>query len=169
MIFVPRRNIYTRRPYWQRGSVSVTPFANAAQQSVSGGVVTVSGETGISSVGAGNQTVRVDFLQDGTIDKFETQSGSTQLDVATDWIIPNTGADSTFDVRHISPTGDPFDISAAAVNVWVNLGSNRSWGYIDTDPSAFAIQNGGATFQIRKDGGAVIDSAIYSMLANRTS
>lgn len=36
MIFVPRKNIYTRLPRWQRGSVSVTSFANAAQQNSEG-------------------------------------------------------------------------------------------------------------------------------------
>lgn len=38
MIFVPRKNIYTLKgPKWQRGSVSMSAFANAAQQGAGGG------------------------------------------------------------------------------------------------------------------------------------
>lgn len=132
------------------------------------GVVTVSGET-ISSQGIGFQTATVIFRADGTTDKFTTQTGTTQIDVATDWIIPNDAADSTYEVRYTSLVGDAFTFFAAAEDVWVDLGSDRQWGYRDTNSNFFVLKTGTATFEIRKDGGAVIASATYSITANMTT
>lgn len=67
MIFVPRKNIYTLKgPKWQRGSVSMSAFVNAAQQGAGGG----GGEAFNEDITVGNET----YCVDGTSD-FYTEYG----------------------------------------------------------------------------------------------
>lgn len=149
--------------------MSFIHFDATTAASAGGAIVSVSGET-IGSAGVGSQLARLDFLAVGTVFKFETSSGNNQIDSATDWIIPNGAASSDYDVRYINLSGDAFTFSAASENTWIDLGSDRSWGYIDSNPAPFELLFGFATFQIRLGpSGPVLDSATYTLAANRTS
>ncbi len=136
--------------------------------SVMVGTVSVSGEA-IGSIGVGSQLVRLDFLAVGTVFAFSTQLGNNQIDSATDWIIPNGEASSDYEVRYTTHTGDAFTIFATTENNWINIGANRSYGFIDSDPGGFFFKFASAVFEIRKNGGPVLDSATYTFFANRTS
>lgn len=132
------------------------------------GDVTVSGEY-ISDIGAASAcTAGVRFNSDGTVDKL-VHGTWYQIDASTDWIDPNGDADSTYDVRitNVSWTaGSSFNVSAAAEDIWINLGSNREWSVIDTNSGPAGIQNVSFTVEIRKDDGPVLDSATYTLVAN---
>lgn len=122
--------------------------------------VTVSGEsvTGLKLSGTATAGIRVNA--DGTIDK--NQNGIySQIDAATDWIIPNGSASSLYEVRVTSVTGS-FSNAAAAPNTWINLGSNREWNVIQVGEGSSTAS---FTLEIRYDGGAVLDSGTYFLTA----
>ncbi len=168
MIIVPRRNLYLPERKWgvrkfQRGIIMATMVRGRVPA-----VVTLSGAS-ISTTGSGQQVQALDFRADGTLFDVATGEADAQLSSGTDWIIPNTEGDSTYEVGYIDRTGDPFSTEAATSGNWANLGANRFWNVIDNDPLVMNSTSTTATFRIRKDGGAVIDSASYTIIANRTS
>ncbi len=170
MIFVPRRNIYTRKPYWQRGSVSVTPFANAAQQGAveEAGNVTVSGES-ISDIGV-NRDARAAIVvrADGTIDKI-VNTTVTQIDVATDWIDPNGDASPDYDTRYTGLTGDPLDGSTSlAEDVWGSIGADKFFEQ-RADAGSDDDFSSTITIQVRFQGGSPLDSASYTIAAQNVT
>ena len=121
--------------------------AGTLRKIYSSGTVTVSGET-ISHTSLGTATAGIRFNTDGTVDKL-TGSTYTQIDVATDWIIPNGAAPDDYEVRLESNSGDAFD-AGAAVGVWVAFSIAREWKQIrstdgtDTNTAVFGIRKGGA-------------------------
>jgi hypothetical protein len=126
--------------------------------------VTLSGETvtDYHSPLPGTATAGIRFNTDGTVDKL-VDGAYSQIDSGTDWIIPNVDADSTFDVRCTNITSGSWTSEAAAEDTWISLSANREW-YVFTNgiPSTQACT---CTFEIRKDGGAVLDSATYTCTA----
>lgn len=108
----------------------------------------------ITNVLTGVATVWINA--DGTVDKTDF-GGRTQIDSATDWVIPNSVASSDYDVRYTSLTGDPLDVAPAAENVWVDLSVDREFGN--------NLGNSTFTIEIREPGGETVASGVYSCLA----
>jgi hypothetical protein len=108
---------------------------------------------------------------DGTVDSYTESAGLNQIDVATDWIIPNGDADSSYDVRITNVVwtqGSSFDVEAAAEDVWISLAFNRGWEIHDL------VLNGpwkdvDFDIQIRKDGGAPLTTGSYNLVAWATN
>lgn len=147
----------------QRGSVGISVFANAAHQSVlSTGVITLTGAT-IEDVSNGvrTYTARLWIKLDGTTDKTENTT-TTQINSGADWCIPNSASESEdYEVRYTSRTGD-----APGGNL-----TEDTWADIDADKTvtlsgSLASEVSEActfTVEIRINGGAVIDSASYTL------
>lgn len=144
------------------GAISSSACAvSAAAVSVAAGEVTVSGEA-VSDSDSGGATCSIIFRSDGTVDKIEGAT-TTQIDSGTDWIIPNGDASSDYDVRATSissGTSDTFAAEGAAEDVWIDLGSDREWRFTESSP--FGAHDISCTFEIRFDGGSVLDSASYT-------
>lgn len=134
--------------------------------------VTLSGEI-ISSIGPGYTRAVLWIMADGTVWADYYSLGSIQVDVATDWIVPNEHADSSYEVRFTNLTtsgtmvvaGYDLFIPFADEGVWIDLSENRSmiaW-------TANALNPISVTFdlEIRKDGGAVLATGSYALNARR--
>lgn len=131
----------------------------AAYAAASSGVVPqLSGEV-VNSTAAATNDCDVAFRADGTVDTVTTQFGTVQIDNATDWIIPNGAANSTYDIRYINLTGDAFFTSSASENTWIDLGSDRQWGLRLTGTGSDSTT---VTFEIRDDHGTTVASAEYT-------
>lgn len=142
-----------------------------------GGTVTLSGQT-IVTTGTGQSSAyaAIRFNTDGTVDEYESHGAGawTQIDSATDWIIPNSAASNkTYHVRVSgTPFPDDFTTKPGANGTWFALtggsGADREWGVEDFDAAIEnLVQTGSVTFQISDDGGStVIASNTYSLSAN---
>jgi len=130
-------------------------------------VVTLSGEN-IVSFGIGAVWATLWINADGTLWKQTSDGGSTQIDAATDWIIPNEDADSTYEVRYTNHGGLPlYQLGDIAVeDTWVDLSETRMLTFVTWTISGEPLI---ATFdlEIRKDGGDVLATASYSLSAHR--
>jgi len=149
-------------------------IASGAVPATAAGVVTLSGTASHTESGVGTQEIRLRFNTDGTVDLYKTSTGYVQISASTDWIIPNGSADSSYEVRCASVSSGVWTTQPAAVGTWLALSSNREWLLTDTDASPFNFETiSGAVFEIRKDGGAALDSGTYpisgALTANRTS
>ncbi len=158
------------RPKFQRGILCAT----AALISDIPGTVTISGIASINEAGAGNQEIRLRFNADGTIDLFRTSTGYVQQSASTDWVDPNAAASSAHDVRMASITAGAWTTAPAGTGAWINMGADREWILLDTDPSSFNFETvTGCVFEIRKGGGSALASTTLpttgSWIANRTS
>lgn len=124
--------------------------------------VTLSGQTIEHNTIPGDTAVAaIRFNSDGTVDQ-GIDGIFSQIDSITDWIIPNVEADSTFDVR-CTGVGGSWTSSPIADGSWINLGTSRTWTVqrISTEGTNEVT----ATFEIRKDGGAALDSGFYTVRA----
>ena len=130
--------------------------------------VNLDGEALISDVSASRAcTAGIRVNADGTIDKL-VHLTYTQIDVATDWIIPNAAASSDYDVRITGVTfntGTVFDAAAAVEDTWIDLGSDRLWSIDDNDSSATDNHDVSFTIEIRGPGGATLASGAYRLEA----
>lgn len=131
------------------------------------GVVTLSGELGV--FGLDVDIVGIRFNTDGTVDK--RISTYTQIDVATDWIIPNTAANGSYEVMtdnwvDTGGSGGGFNAAAAAEGVWVALTANREWNVQAVGPDG--ADSSAMTFDahIRFNGGATLSSGSYAIESN---
>ncbi len=168
MILVPKHNLYLPERKWglrkfQRGIIQATCVYG------SGGVVTLSGRivTVEEEIIAAIAGVRVN--SDGTVDKRES-AVFTQIDSATDWIIPNSAAPDDYEVRItnvVFNAGTGFFVSAAAEDVWIVLTSDREWSVRDTDSSAGGNKDTDFTIEIRKgSSGGAIETGAYTLIAD---
>lgn len=98
-----------------------------------------------SSGGGALQRVYIRFNTDGTVDR-RIGDTYTQINELTDWIIPNTDANSSYEVGHSARTGDTFNAAnAAGIDGYVHLGTDRQWGISATNADRETV----ATFHIR--------------------
>ena len=137
---------------------------------LSGAKVTLSGES-ISDIQLDptNATASIRFNTDGTVDEVLT-GGTTQLDTATDWIIPNGAAgDGTgYEVGYTGTPTDAFTAAAAAEDAWVDLSTARTWRYTTSTPVPWTLQSGNLTFRIRRVGSDIIlATGTYNLTATR--
>lgn len=136
-------------------------FANAPA------ILTVSGETiAASDISAPfDSTVGIRFNTDGTVEKGEENNGGgvvwTQIDAATDWIIPNDRAESTYEVRYTNRVGTPdFTTQAGAEDTWIDMSTQRTWLWNETTSGNKTFD---ADFEMRRgSSGAAETSATYT-------
>lgn len=129
------------------------------------GLVTLSGETGISDAGSGPRHAGLRFNTDGTLDKLIGTSTFTQIDAATDWIIPNDQQEAIYEVRYVSFVGDEvFLLDPSGENTWVALSESRTWRITNTTGST--TETASCDFEIRLgSSGSAIATASYAFSA----
>lgn len=124
-----------------------------------GSSVSVSGET-INSSSVTTATSAVRFNSDGTVDQ-GVNGVFTQIDAATDWVIPNGAAPSNFEIRLTVSSGTaPNTGGSSAVNTWLALTTNRLW---ELQRGSIGTLQGTWLIEIRRGSGPVIASGSYVM------
>lgn len=128
-------------------------------------VVTLSGETVEHSVSSPtNAIAAIRFNADGTVDRI-VGGTPTQVDFATDWIIPNSAAPGGYQVRFTSLTGDaPTVTDSTAEDAWYAFTS----GNFDIRLQEFGtgLQSCSFTVEIRLgSSGSAIASGSYNLTA----
>jgi hypothetical protein len=104
---------------------------------------------------------------DGTIDKLETGSGTTQINSSTDWIIPNGSASGDYQVMIHEDSGTLNRLFQDKIDTWLSLAGDRDWG-VFRSISAPGSKTCTVTLSIRKNGGPVIATAVYVLTAEAT-
>lgn len=140
------------------------------QAAVGGGIrVTLSGEA-IARVqtSPSNALCSLIINTDGTVDKF---SGSqSQIDAATDWIIPNSQATILYEVRvtnvNFTQAGDgaSFSVAFEVDDTWKALDADATW-QITQNSDTPAAKSVDFDLQIRLGSGPTLASAAYSLTA----
>ena len=106
------------------------------------------------------------FNTDGTIDKLLGNTSTlTQIDVATDWIIPNVSAGS-HEVRFVTTPTDAFSIASAVKDTWITISSNRKWGFQQSGIGT--LTSGNITFELRPVNGGPTVTGVYTFDAQVT-
>jgi hypothetical protein len=131
------------------------------------GTVTLSGELGI--FGLDTDIVGVRFNTDGTVDN--RISTYTQIDSGTDWIIPNSAANGSYEVMtdnwaDTGGSGGGFNAAAAAEGTWIALTANREWNVQAVGPMGADSSKMTFDAHIRFNGGATLSSGTYSIESN---
>lgn len=150
-------------------AISLLMIAGAAQPRTA--IVTLSGETvlTVDAVSPYDTFVAFRFNTDGTLDKGTSINGGalnfSQIDSATDWIIPNDAASIDYDVRIVSITGTLTSL-AAAENTWIDLGTARTWTLNSTIQENITVT---ATFEIRDPVGTTKDTGAYTWTIQNTA
>jgi hypothetical protein len=135
--------------------------------SYANGIVTLSGETITGTDNTGptySASAALVVKADGTLDKIETGVGTTQIDAATDWILPNSYGSSDYEVMIHEDSGTLNRPFQDAIDTWISLAGDRDWG-VQYSSSGTGSKTCTATLSIRKDGGPVIDTAVYVFTA----
>lgn len=115
-----------------------------------------------------NSNAGIRFLADGTVETGKSKNGDaivwTQASASTDWIIPNGEASADYDVRFTNYVdggdGDVFTTLAAAINVWIDLGTTRTW--ILNDAAINAGNGFSVDFEIRDPGATTVATGTYT-------
>ncbi len=148
----------------------VTPFAGPSVNTPppTPAVVTLTAHQVFSVSAGGVSNARLHIVADGTMWRQTTHMGSQQINAATDWIIPNLSApDSSYEVRYINLVTQslPQFSAFAAENVWVDLSESRFLQVYAWPGGIYRT----ATFdlEIRKDGGAVLATASFTLTASK--
>lgn len=131
------------------------------------GTVTLSGES-IEATAADpqNAIAALRINQDGTVDKV-VNTVPTQLDAATDWLVPNGFAPDDYEVRFTNLVGDAPGAGGTAEDEWVPL----SAGNFSVTLTQASVGSKACSFDIeirRGSSGAALDSGSYSLSATVT-
>ncbi|MCH7972568.1 MAG: hypothetical protein IH949_01520, partial [Bacteroidetes bacterium] len=123
--------------------------------------VTLSGES-ISDSTSGNSVAKVIVNSDGTVDKFVTTGGLSQIDTATDWVRPDAFAPGAYEVK-ATATGDALDVSSDPTGTWIAFSDtfNPEWSVRSSGAEGFKLAT--VTIEIRFSDGAVLDSGVYPL------
>lgn len=130
-----------------------------------GSVVTLSGETVEHSVSSpSNAIAGIRFNADGTVDRV-VGGTPTQVDSATDWVIPNGAAPGAYEVRFTSLTGDaPTVTDSTAEDAWYPFSSGNF--YLSLQEFGTGLQACSFTIEIRLgSSGSAIASGSYNLTA----
>lgn len=136
------------------------------QAAYSSGVVTLSGEAFIVAfdgdvMGPYDTRSGIRINTDGTIDKYTgTNNGGytyAQIDASTDWIIPNSAANSSYEVQLDVNSGTP-NFSSDSTATWLAMSTNRQW---IVQRTTVGTSTWNWTLRIRFNGGAEIDNGAY--------
>ena len=131
--------------------------------------VTLGGAT-ITAAGPSTQSAGLFITSDGEVWGFTTTLGYVQINPSTDWIIPNTDADATYELRIINIVLGPntelgFSTGAMVEDEWISLAQTRSFLLI-TAGVGFTPRSVTFDLEIRKDGGAnLVGTASFTMSA----
>lgn len=142
-------------------SVSAFPYGTIAA-AAGGDVVTVTGATYYDSSG-GTAEAYVQFQTDGTKDA-KDDSGTSQRNASTDWVIPNSSAPGLYQIKATLNSGT-LSGSSSATGSWLALTSARRWGTIKSTGKGVAAAN--VTVEIRYNGGSVLDSGVFILQSER--
>jgi len=143
-------------------SVGITVMAYGA----GGGVVTLSGENVFAFSFMSQATAEIFLQTDGTVDRRVNFGIFTQIDVATDWVIPNGDSPGSFRARFRNLSGDALAFASAAVNVYRAF-TVGSYVIRQIDNSPFAGgQDTTVTLEI-DDGAVAQDNGSYRLQADR--
>lgn len=128
------------------------------------GVVTLSGESITHmGVGAGTYTAAVIFRSVGIVEK-KVDATTTQIDSATDWIVPTSHAPSDYEVKASLTSGpNPTNIGTFALDVWHPLTGDVTWERVTSNNEDSTV----LVCSIRKGTGAVIDTGTYTLRAGQ--
>ena len=129
------------------------------------GEVTVSGGSYSSTSAAAGATSRVTFNTDGTVDVLQ-DGVTTQVFASTDWVIPNGGDKSPFDIRYTLHSGNGI-AAPAAEDTYVDFSANRAYSLVRVLASGVGTSAAEFTIQIRRDG-VLQDSAVYNLSSTIT-
>lgn len=143
-----------------------TKFAELG--SVVSAVVTVSGET-IVDQGAGDRLYRATLrvTNNGNMHKFESMT-VTQIDTADDWVRPTSAASIDYEVKYDYVSGDVLHSSTTSDDgEWKNLAADKFFECRHLLGAGIGKKETVITISIRKNGGSVLDSANYSLRAER--
>lgn len=133
-----------------------------------GAVVTITNDTNSAFNFGANAIAQHIWQTDGTLDEKDNTSPNVQINSSTDWIIPNSAADSSYRNRHTSATGDtgtPW-VPAASINVWASMTSARGYQVTDTTV-AFGGQSVTYVVEMDKGTGTALDSGTMTLTADR--
>ena len=153
-------------PLPSSGAIAFSDFYGVSAEVV--GDVTVSGET-ITDIGGGNRLFRAALRVDnnGNIYKIEDTT-VTQIDTVDDWIRPTSDASSSYDVKYDFVSGDALDPSTSlADGVWGALGADKFFEQRWALGAGVGSKSTVITISIRFLGGSVLDSANYTLTAER--
>ena len=123
-------------------------------------VITLSGGTFVHTVTDPSNAQSGIRLQAGGGMQEQEAGSFIGRSTATDWIIPNGAASADYDCRVTSVVGDAFDNAAAADDVWINCGSDRTW---NTLQSTVGNKLTTFNFEIRDPEGVTVASTEYSI------
>lgn len=148
---------------YQRGSFGTLA---AVMQGASQPTVTVSGEAGISGTDVSapyDARAGVRFNSDGTVDSYSFDGATltlTQIDTATDWVIPNSAAPDDYEVQCTDNNANLAGGSDTSGS-YIVLTSNRTW-YVQVTVAASSA-NLDVDVGVRKgNSGSAIDSGNYT-------
>lgn len=136
-------------------------------------VVTLSGEPIIfdadsDPVGPWESISGIRVNTDGTIDKYRLNTGGySQIDASTDWIIPNGAASSLYEFR-LDVTSNAPNYISDSTGTWLAISSARTWLFRNVNSAESSI-SWNWTLRVRYNGGAEIDSAVYSGSCTNTT
>lgn len=121
--------------------------------------VSVSGESVFTGVHASPDpgTAFVRFNTNGTVDGL-VDGVTSQIDAATDWIIPNAAANGSYEIFCHQNSGTAVT-GSAALDTWLALSSARQWGFSSTALNVTA----NLTISIRYNGGSTLASGVYDV------
>lgn len=134
-------------------------------QSAAGGVVTLSGQS-VFDIDTGARLYRAALVisNTGIMQEITNGNAASQIDNATDWVIPNSVAPDDYECRFINRTGDSPNGSTNMVeNVWIAVTPDR---IIDQQAILAASDSRNTNFdlEIRKgSSGAAIATANYTL------
>jgi len=133
------------------------------------GVVALSGESVVDiKVDPTNATSGIRVNTDGTVDK-QVAASYSQIDSATDWVIPNHLANTSYEVRitsvvwNQSGDGETFSPEWAVAGTWKAVTADAEWGIVQ---AVVGIKDVTFTLEIRQGSGATIDTASYTLNAD---
>ena len=112
-----------------------------------------------TSTSSGDTHSGTRFNSDGTVDELERVNGGgtsySQIDNATDWIIPNSQAsEKTYHVRatQIRITDSGFEVGA--LGSWININTSPEWYQVRKNAGGNGNSEWDITFDISDDGGS---------------
>jgi len=135
------------------------------------GVVTLSGETIThNTLDPTVAQAAVVVSTDGKMYK-DVSGGNIQIDSATDWIIPNQRANTTYQVRVTSVVwndagdGASFTTNFAADDVWAAITADAEW---QITQSVVGQKDVTFSLELRSGSGATLASTSYTLHAGMT-
>jgi len=158
------------QPHKQRGIICATAVYGSSEPTLDAGD---GGDVQRNDFSAPyDSTVAIRFNANGTVETGRALDGAaiTWSDAGV-WIIPSTEASSVYDVRFTNLTvnsgGSDWSTEAAADNIWINLGTARTWSNNRTGSGLFDFD---CDFEVRDGGGAppATASRTYGFIINNS-